>query len=260
MLIMIKGAGDLASGIACTLIRAGYAVILTEISHPTVVRRTVSFAMAVFDGSCRVEDIEGRLAHSATEALALAEQGIAAVLVDPELNALKELRPPVLVDAVIAKHNDGLSMDDAPLVIAVGPGFIAGTDCHAVIESQRGPTLGSVIWSGAAQPDSGVPGLVGGYAAERIIRAPADGEFIPLKDIGDMVELGEPMGRVGESVVRAQLSGMVRGMLAPHTPVHKGLKSGDIDPRRDRALCCAISDKALAIGAAVLQAVRQWKF
>jgi len=255
MLILIKGAGDLASGIACCLIRAGHQVVMTEIGCPTVVRRTVSFAVAVEQGSARVEDIEGRLAAGPEQALAWARQGLAAVLVDPETACLKVLNPPVLVDAVIAKYNTGTHKHDAPLVIAIGPGFVAGKDCHAVIESQRGPCLGQVLWSGSAEPNSGVPGEVMGYAAERIIRAPDSGEFIPLAAIGDLVAAGQPVGRVGDQVVKAGLTGMVRGMLAPGTPVTKGLKSGDIDPRIQPRLCYHISDKAQAIGRGVLQVI-----
>mgnify|MGYP000912416021 FL=1 len=258
MLVMIKGAGDLASGIACCLIRAGHQVIMTEIARPTVVRRTVSFAVAAEQGNAQLEEIRGRLADSPDQALAMAGQGIAAVLIDPETRCLKALQPDVLVDAIIAKHNTGTCKTDAPLVIAIGPGFVAGEDCHAAVESQRGPNLGQVLWQGSPEPDSGVPGPVLGYDKERIIRAPGDGVFIPLAAIGDIVEKGRPVARVGDQLAQAQLTGLVRGMLAKGTIVTKGMKSGDIDPRIEPELCYHISDKALAIGEGVLQAIKDF--
>lgn len=254
MLVIIKGAGDLATGIALRLYRAGFSIIMTDLPRPTAIRRTVSFSQAVLYGSCKVEDVTARLAASPAEAMSILEKGEIAVLADPEAQCVQELRPDILVDAILAKRNLGTSITDAPVVIAAGPGFSAGTDCHAVIETMRGHYLGRVILEGPALPNTNIPGLIGGFAGERVLRAPADGIFRQLHEIGDLVKTGEAAGTVDGLPVICQIDGILRGILSDGTPVHKGMKSGDVDPRCELRHCYCASDKALAVGGGVLEA------
>ncbi|MCL6610080.1 MAG: EF2563 family selenium-dependent molybdenum hydroxylase system protein [Peptococcaceae bacterium] len=254
-LAVVKGAGDLATGVGWRLFRCGLDVIMTEIESPLVVRRTVAFAEAVYTGTARVEGVEARRAESAEHAVALVEAGIVPVLVDPGGTVVRRLRPTVVVDAVMAKRNLGTSMTDAPLVIGLGPGFTAGLDVHAVVETKRGHRLGRVVYSGGAAPDTGIPGPVMGYTKERLLRAPSDGVVAPCRSIGQLVEKGEVVAWVDGSPVRAELSGLVRGMIRPGIWVRRGTKIGDIDPRGEEAECFTISDKALAVAGGVLEAV-----
>ncbi len=254
-LILIRGAGDLASGIALRLWRAGMQVVMTEIARPTTIRRTVAFSQAVIAGACRVEDVEARLAADPAEALALLDRGFLPVLVDPELRCREALQPDALVDAILAKRNLGTSITDAPVVIGVGPGFTAGLDCHAAVETMRGHTLGRVLYTGAPLPNTNIPGLIGGFAGERVLRAPADGIFREALQIGDRVKVGDVAGWVGEAPMNCTLDGVLRGLLASGIPVHKGMKAGDVDPRNDPSYCKTASDKALAIGGGVLEAI-----
>ena len=180
---LVKGAGDLATGVALRLWRAGFAVVMTEIEQPTPVRRTVSFAEAVYDGEVQVEGITAVLAEDAAEAARLAEQRVVAVLVDPEAASREVLMPPLVVDAIIAKQNVGTTMQDAPAVVALGPGFYAGRDCHAVVETMRGHTLGRVIWEGEAVPNTGVPGEIGGKGAERQRSRSLSEVFVPVAQL-----------------------------------------------------------------------------
>lgn len=255
MLILIRGAGDLASGVAHRLVRCGFSVIMTDTAQPTTVRCTVAFSRAIYCGETTLEGVRGRLASSPQEALAFTRQGQVAVLVDPDLNCLDTLCPDALVDAVIAKCNLGTSIHDAPVVVALGPGFTAGEDCHAVVETKRGHTLGSVIYHGCAIPNTGVPGNVGGYTSERILRAPCDGIFQPVVSIGAVVRKGDTTATVEGMPVISNLDGVVRGLLPEGTPVTRGLKSGDVDPRGIRDYCYTISDKARAIAGGVLEAI-----
>ncbi len=253
MLILIKGAGDLATGTAVRLHRAGFPVVMTDIPQPTAVRRTVAFCQCMYDGATQVEGITARRAADASEARAILAAGEIPVLADPEAHILKELPFDGVVDAILAKRNLGTSLTDAPIVLALGPGFTAGVDCHGVIETKRGHDLGRLILEGSAIPNTGVPGDVGGYTRERIIRAPADGPFAPVAEIGQQVALGEVVARVNGIPVTAQLTGIVRGMLPAGIPVTEGMKAGDIDPRCERRNCFTVSDKARAIGGGVLE-------
>lgn len=255
MLILIRGAGDLASGVAHRLVRCGFSVIMTDTEQPTTVRCTVAFSRAIYCGETVLEGIRGRLAATPEEALALTRLGEVAVLVDPDLRCLDTLRPDAVVDAVIAKCNLGTTIHDAPVVIALGPGFTAGEDCHAVVETKRGHTLGSVIYHGSAIPNTGIPGNVGGYTSERILRAPCDGIFSPTVSIGSIVQKGDTTATVNGMPVLSNLDGVVRGLLPEGTPVTKGMKSGDVDPRGIRDYCYTISDKARAIAGGVLEAI-----
>ena len=254
MLVIIKGAGDLATGVALRLYRAGFPVIMTDLPRPTAIRRTVSFSQAVLYGSCQVEDVTARRAASPAEAMSILAGGEIAVLIDPEARCVRELRPDILVDAILAKRNLGTSITDAPVVIAAGPGFSAGIDCHAVIETMRGHYLGRVILEGPALPNTNIPGLIGGFAGERVLRAPTDGIFRQLHEIGDLVKAGDSAGTVEGLPVICQIDGVLRGILSDGTPVHKGMKSGDVDPRCELKHCYCASDKALAVGGGVLEA------
>lgn len=252
---MIRGAGDIASGVALRLWRAGMRVVMTEIARPTTIRRTVAFSDAVTNGEQRVEDVLARRAMDADEARALLCAGILPVLVDPDCASLARLRPDALVDAILAKRNLGMTILDAPVVVGVGPGFTAGVDCHAVVETMRGHTLGRVYYEGAALPNTNVPGLIGGFAGERVLRAPADGVFTGVRSIGERVEAGETVGSVDGVPMQSTISGVLRGLLADGVTVKKGMKSGDVDPRGEAAYCDTASDKALAVGGGVLEAI-----
>ncbi len=251
---MIKGAGDLATGVAVRLRRSGFAVVMTEVERPTVVRRTVAFAEAVYEGRVVVEGIEGVRAGDEGEVeRALAREAIP-VVVDPLALGLRRIDPLLLVDAIVAKRNLGTSISDAPAVVALGPGFVAGRDAHAVIETMRGHRLGRVIVAGEALPNTGVPGEVGGASSERVIRAPAVGVFCGALEIGDHVSVDEIVGYVGDVPVRSPLEGMLRGLLHSGLDVTTGFKLGDVDPRAGGEECHLVSDKAMAVAGGVLEA------
>lgn len=255
MLVVMKGAGDLASGVAVRLRRSGAKVIMTEIAKPTAIRRTVSFCRAVWEGSAQVEDQHARLARDAQEALRIALSGDIAVLVDPDATCAAQVQPDAVIDAVLAKRNLNTRIDDAPVVIALGPGFQAAVDCHAVIETMRGHELGRVILQGFALPNTGKPGVIGGYTEERILRAPCDGVWRTALTIGSHVNIGEIIATVEGKPVCSRLKGVLRGLLPDGTPVTRGMKSGDVDPRDQAEYCQTVSDKARAIGGGVLEAL-----
>lgn len=255
MLIIIRGAGDLATGIALRLYRAKMNIIMTDLPVPTAIRRTVAFSEAIRNGTTTVEGLEARLANSPEEALALTKQGRIAVLADPEGNCIKALHPDAVVDAILAKRNLGTKITDAPVVIGVGPGFTAKVDCHAAVETMRGHYLGRVLYEGSPIPNTNIPGLIGGYAGERVLRAPADGVFQGVLHIGDRVEAGDIAGYVNQEPMKCTIGGILRGLLADGVPVTKGMKSGDVDPRCEVLHCYCASDKALAIGGGVLEAI-----
>lgn len=255
MLVLIKGAGDLATGVAHRLFRCGIQLCMTEIAQPTVVRRTVSFAEAVFEGSQSVEGVTARLARDAREASEVIGRGEIPVIIDPDAREGLSLQPQVLVDAIIAKGNTGTSISDAPIVIGLGPGFTAGEDVHAVVETNRGHNLGRVLLAGSAEPNTGVPGPVAGYAGERLLRAPATGVFVPIVKILSLVQAGQVLGYVDKQPVTAQINGLLRGLIREGLQVKQGMKIGDIDPRSSEDYGYTISDKARAIGGGVLEAI-----
>lgn len=255
MLAVIRGAGDLATGVALRLWRAHIQVVMTDIMRPTAIRRTVCFSQAIVHGAAEVEGITARRAETPAQALGLLETGVIPVLADPEAACVPVLRPDAVVDAILAKKNLGTRITDAPVVIGVGPGFTAGVDCHAVVETMRGHYLGRVMYTGSAQPNTGIPGLIGGFAGERVLRAPADGVFHQLVDIGAQVKMGDIAATVNGVPMVCTLDGVLRGILAEGTPVFKGMKAGDIDPRCKIEHCYCASDKALAVGGGVLEAV-----
>jgi xanthine dehydrogenase accessory factor len=253
-LALIKGAGDLASGVALCMTRAGYSVVMTETARPTVVRRTVAFAEAVYVDRVQVEGVQGALARDGEGVAELLSRGLLPVIVDPEAHIRHQLNPDVLVDAIMAKRNLGTRITDAPVVVALGPGFFAGRDAHAVIETMRGRTLGQVITRGEALPSTGIPAERNGFGKERLLRSPCEGVFVPLSQIGDQVHKGEVVGLVDESPVVSQLDGIIRGLLHEGLRVTTGLKLGDVDPGATLRECYLVSDKALAIGSGVLRA------
>ena len=255
MLILVKGAGDLATGTAVRLYRAGFQVVMTDVAQPTAVRRTVAFSQCIYDGQTTVEGITARKAENRDQVRDILAAGEIPVLVDPQASILPQLPFMAVVDAILAKKNLGTTISDAPSVLALGPGFTAGVDCHGVIETKRGHDLGRLILEGTAIPNTGVPGDVGGYTTERIIRAPADGPFEPVAQIGQQVNLGDVVAKVNGIPVTAQLTGIVRGMPPAGSPVTAGMKSGDIDPRCEVRHCFTVSDKARAIGGGVLEGI-----
>jgi xanthine dehydrogenase accessory factor len=251
---VIKGAGDLATGVALRLHHAGFAVVMTEIAMPTTVRRAVAFAEAVYSGSVAVEGVAGVRAALADIDDALAQRRVPVVVAEDAGGVLGRVAPALLVDAIMAKRNTGTSVADAPAVVALGPGFIAGRDAHAVVETNRGHDLGRVLLEGSAQADTGVPGDIGGYAWQRVVRSPASGVFRGVARIGDLVETDDVVGHVDDEPVRVALTGVVRGLLHDDVQVVPGFKVGDIDPRGERSPCFTVSDKARAIGGGVLEA------
>lgn len=255
MLTVIRGAGDLATGVALRLWRAHIQVVMTEVERPTAIRRTVCFSQAIVHGETTVEGVRARRAESPVQALELLRDGVIPVLADPEAACLPALKPDAVVDAILAKKNLGTKITDAPVVVGVGPGFTAGVDCHAVVETMRGHYLGRALYEGSAQPNTGIPGLIGGFAGERVLRAPADGVFHQLLDIGAQVKIGDVAATVNGQPMVCTLDGVLRGILADGTPVFKGMKSGDIDPRCKIEHCYCASDKALAVGGGVLEAI-----
>ncbi len=254
-LAVVRGSGDLGSGVVARLFRAGLPVVVLEREHPLAVRRAVAFSETVLRGVHRVEEMVARRVATPEEALEMLSGGEIPVLVDPEARSVATLRPAVLVDARMLKKPGLRQRDLAPLTFGLGPGFVAGEDVHAVVETNRGHLLGRVYWQGSALDDTGIPERVLDYREERVLRAPADGILEALVDIGQVVETGTVLARVAGREVRAPFRGAVRGLLPSGTPVTQGLKIGDLDPRADPAYCFLISDKALAIGGGVLEAV-----
>ncbi len=251
-LAIVRGGGDLATGVIHRLWRSKFDVLCLETARPLVVRRTVAAAEAVFDGKFEIEDMCAVKIGSLAE---WTDRRKVAVLVDPEGKSIRELSPSVVVDATMMKRYTGTSKDMAPLVLALGPGFSAPEQVHGVIETKRGHYLGRLITNGSAIPNTGVPGMEMGYTTERLLRAPASGYVKNVRDIGDHVERGELIAAVGEAEVRAQISGILRGLIHPSVKVEAGLKIGDVDPRNVREHCFSITDKALAIAGGVLEAI-----
>ena len=256
---MIKGGGDLASGVAYRLKRAGFPLVMTELAMPMLVRRTVAFGEAIYAGATCIEGLTARRVETVDEAHAFAASDIIPVLVDPYGEAVRMLTPRVLVDAIMAKANMGTSPTDAPLVVALGPGFTAGEDCHAVIETMRGHWLGRVLYGGQAIPNTGTPGMVAGFGVDRVLRAPADGYVESSTKIGDQFVQGQQIATITDQALHAPFDGVLRGLIHPSVLVKQGLKIGDLDPRNVVEHCFTISDKALSIGGGVLEAVLSQK-
>jgi xanthine dehydrogenase accessory factor len=257
-IILIRGGGDLASGVAMRLYRVGLSVVITELAQPLAVRRLVSFAEAVYAGETTIEGVVGRRVNDpgdSLKVLQLLSKGRIPVLVDPEAKSAQLLHPTVIVDARMTKRPPEPLKHSARLYIGLGPGFIAGESSHAVIETNRGHRLGRVIWKGSAQEDTATPGVVGGQSVERMLRAPAAGKVNGLVRIGDRVQTGQPVAEVGGMAISAPFPGVLRGIIHPDCLVKVGMKIGDVDPRDDPGICSLVSEKSLAIGGGVLEAI-----
>lgn len=253
--VLIRGGGDLASGVTARLHRAGFGVLVVELPQPMAVRRLVSFAEAVFIGAVQVEEITGRLAGDLADVERILQADQVAVLVDPELTCLEEFSPLVFVDGRMRKVPPEIGLESAPMVIGLGPGFTAGKNCHAVIETMRGHGLGRVIWHGEALPNTGIPDSVAGIRSERVLRAPKDGVLAAGVPIGSLVKEGEVLAYIEGEAIRAPFPGVLRGMLKEGLFVKTGTKIGDVDPRSNPEYAHLISDKALAIAGGVLEAI-----
>ena len=250
--VVLRGGGDIATGVAWRLTRAGFPVIVCELAAPLTVRRTVSLSSAVVAGSIEVEGLRAVRVDDPAELLQVALTGVVPVIVSPDLPAVEAA---AVIDARLAKINLDTTIHDAPTVVGLGPGFVAGKDCHAVVETKRGHHLGRVIWQGPAAANTGTPGIVGGRGAERVLRAPADGRAVWNHSIGDVVSEGDVLGHVADRPVTAPFNGVVRGLVSSAAELHAGLKIGDVDPRPDPTACFEISDKALAVGGGGVEAV-----
>lgn len=253
-ILIVRGGGDLASGVIYRLCKCGYQVLVLECGKPSAIRRKVSFGEAVFDGTSNVEGVTGRLIKNVDECQKIWDAGEIPILVDETGEAAKELKPKALIDAILAKKNLGTTREMAPLTIALGPGFEAGKDVDFVIETQRGHNLGRVIEYGTATPNTGVPGVIAGYGKERVIHAPAAGIMHNRSQIGDIVEKNQILAMVDETPVYASLTGVLRGIIRDGYKVPKGMKIADIDPRKEQKKNCdTISDKARCIAGSVVE-------
>ena len=259
-LIIVRGAGDLATGTICRLAKSGFRLLVLETVHPAAIRRQVALSEAVYEGSACVEGVTAVQIEAVKDADAVWARGQVPVLVDPVGDATRALKPAAVIDAILAKRNLGTTRAMAPLTIALGPGFTAGIDVDAVIETKRGHNLGRVITDGSAAPNTGIPGMIGGYAAERVLHAEAAGTLRNIRQIGDLVTAGEPIAAIetkdGSVSVKASISGLIRGLIRDGYPVTKGFKIADIDPRSEElANCFSISDKARCIAGGVLEVI-----
>lgn len=254
-LVVIRGGGDIATGIAYRLARAGFPVIILETNQPTMVRRTVSFAQAIYDEEINIEGIIAKKVDHPQQALKIIENKNISLLVDPKGQYISKLHPMILIDAILAKKNIGTTINMAPVVIGVGPGFYAGKDVHAVVETMRGHFLGKVILKGQAISNTGTPGDIGGYTTQRVLRAPKAGTFQSIKNIGDIVEKNDIVAQIDHHPIYASISGVLRGLLQDGLKVTPGFKIGDIDPRAEVKHCYSISDKARSVGGGVLEAI-----
>lgn len=255
LIVLIRGAGEMASGVAWRLFQSHFNILLTEIPQPLAVRREVSFCEAVYEGQKKVEGVEAVLITSEDDVRKIWASQRIPLVIDPGLNRSLSLNLHVLVDAILAKKNTGTQINQAPLVIALGPGFRAGGDAHLVVETNRGHNLGRILTEGEAEADTGIPGTIGGYAVERVLRAPTEGIITTCKKIGDPVVPGEIVAEVAGRPVKARIKGVLRGLIREGTPVPVGLKVGDVDPRGNPAYCTTISEKARAIAGAVLEGI-----
>lgn len=253
--VAIRGGGDLGSGVAYRLHQAGFPIFITELDRPHLVRRAVSFGSAVIEGAITVEGITARRADDLRAALAIQQAGEIPVLVDPDGHCIGEYSPAVLVDARMLKTDPGQQPVRPLLLIGLGPGFHAPLNCDVAIETNRGHNLGRAIYQGVAEEHTHLPGTVQGHTADRVLRAPADGVVTALAAIGDTVRAGDPIARVGQTIISAPFDGVLRGLIHDGIPVEAGRKIGDLDPRARREYCFTISEKSLAVGGGVLEAI-----
>lgn len=258
-IIVVRGAGDLATGVAYRLKRSGFRVLMLEIETPLVIRRTVSYAQAIYDGEIEIQGITGRKVEDLDEIVKAWKNDEIPVIIDEKGEMIKTIRPKIVVDAILAKKNLGTTIDMADIVIGLGPGFTAGVDCDAVIETKRGHYLGTVITEGPAIADTGIPGNIAGFSKERVIHSPAEGIIKHKSKISDVVEKGQVIAEVDGVPVKATIDGVLRGLIHEGLHVEKGLKIADIDPRDVQKHCFSISDKARAIGGGVLETILYFK-
>lgn len=255
-IVAVRGGGDLATGVIQKLVHAGFKVVVLETAKPLAIRRTVSLCTAIFQGKQKVEDIEAILISSIEECDLSWEKNQIPIMVDPTGESLIALQPIVLIDAILAKKNLGTCKTMAPITIALGPGFSAPEDVDVVIETMRGHYLGRLYVDGSAIPNTGIPGEIGGKSAERVIHSPASGNVQHVKKIGDVVKKGEVLFYIGQVAVQSPLDGVLRGLISDEVECQTGLKCGDVDPRPvEQVDCYTISDKARALGGAVLESV-----
>jgi len=254
-LIIIRGGGDLATGVAVRLHRCGFDIVVLEIRQPLAVRRGVAFAEAVYEGRIDVGGVQGVFVSDLEQIQQLRTAGVVPVLVDPEASLIAHLRTTGLVDGRMRKSPPETTLDSSQFTIGLGPGFTAGVNCHAVIETNRGHGMGQVIWQGSAEPDTGVPEAVAGLDVDRVMRAPVSGLIEGGKEIGSMIKSGDEIVRVGGVSVEAPFDGALRGLVHDGVRIEAAAKIGDLDPRGEPAYCFSISDKALAIGGGVLEAL-----
>ena len=255
IVVMIRGAGEMASATAWRLHMSHIRVVMTEIPKPLAVRRKVSFCEAIYEGTAEVEGVVARLIDSPDQVESTIQSGELPLLIDPDLSSLGDVKPQVVVDATLAKRNMGIERGIARHVIGLGPGFIAEEDVDVVIETNRGHNLGRIITAGPAEPNTGVPGTIGGQGSKRVLRAPMDGIFEATVELGDVVKVNQEVARVRGVPILSALDGVVRGLIRQGTPVSAGLKVGDVDPRGDLSSVATISDKARAVAGSVLEAV-----
>ena len=263
-LIIVRGGGDLATGTIYKLYKCGFPILILEVAMPSAIRRNVAFSEAVYQGTQTVEDVTCYRAESLAQAESLLQEGKLVVLVDPKGNSISQLKPMVVVDGILAKKNLGTHKAMAPITVALGPGFTAGEDVDAVIETKRGHNLGRVLWQGSAAPNTGIPGIIGGYGKERVIHSPAEGILRNVCKITDTVKKGQEIAVVetenGNVSVVASLDGLLRGLIRDGYPVTKGFKIADIDPRTEEYQnCFTVSDKARCIAGGVVEAILQLK-
>jgi xanthine dehydrogenase accessory factor len=258
MIVLIRGGGDLASGVAFRLYKSGFRIVITELAKPLTVRRLASFSEAIFSGETTVEGITAKRVNEIDDrlrVLQLLSKGRIPIMVDPEGKTIQSIHPTVIIDARMLKVAPEALKHNAKLYIGLGPGFVGGKNCHVAIETQRGPWLGRAIWDGPTQTDSGVPEAVSNRNSERVLYSPTDGKITLYKQIGDAVIKGDVLGEINQQKIYAPFDGILRGLIHPEVDIQKGMKIGDLDPRNDPKLCNHFSDKALAIGGGILEAI-----
>ncbi|MFV0379983.1 MAG: selenium-dependent molybdenum cofactor biosynthesis protein YqeB [Anaerorhabdus sp.] len=256
-IVCVRGGGDLATGVIAKLYHAGYRVLICEIEKPTAIRTTLALSSCIFKGEFQVEDVFAKhCSNNIEEINSFWKEGFVPVIIDPNATIIKTIKPDIVIDAILAKKNLGTTIDMAKIVIGMGPGFRAGEDCHVVIETKRGHKLGTLIYSGSATANTGIPGVIAGKSSERVLRAPKDGNMRSLCKIGDTILENEPILEVDNEQLLAPFTGIIRGLLPDNFKVFKGMKIGDIDPRElDKDNIYNISDKAKALGGAVMDAI-----
>ena len=256
MKVVIRGGGDLATGVAEVLYQSGFKILILDIEKPSSIRRSVCFSEAIYDGVTKVENIICKKVENENEIEKCWSEKIIPIMVDEKGEIIKKIKPDVVVDSIIAKKNLGTTKDMAPITIALGDGFEAGKDVDVVIETMRGHNLGRIITSGRAMKNTGIPGEIKGVSKDRVIYSLANGIFSSVKKIGDTVQKDEIIGYVGDVEIRGKISGVLRGIIRDGYEVTENMKIGDIDPRiEEKNNCFTISDKARSLGGAVLRAI-----